>query len=220
MASIIAVIPATLLLMITINTLQSGPLIINKSLNNKLPSIDDFNYILQDSNDCSGSLLKLIPSKMIFTQLYLRSKSPEIADFVGYKYKGFLLPIGICWKLSDVITNYLFGPGKWYGKEFNDENFENNEGELSTGSNIFLGDNGNVIGSRQFEFSIVKNSILDKRPSLNLKYSKFNRFHPVAFGMVDELRKLDDDGRILLGCGSLAISGGLRNFAPFLLVRS
>jgi hypothetical protein len=214
----VIVLPATLLTLIAINTLQSGSLIIDKSLNKKLPSINDFNYFLQNGSD--SSLLKLIPSKMIFTQLYLRSKSPEISDVVGYKYRGFLLPVGICWKLSDIITNLFFGPGKWYGKEFSKENFESNDGSEFVGSNIFFGVDGDFIGSRQFEFSIVKNSFLDKRPAMNLKYSKFNRFHPVAFGMIDELRKLDDDGRILLGCGSLALSGGLRNFAPFLLVRS
>ena len=211
----VIVLPATLLTLIAINTLQSGSLVIDKSMNKKLPSIDDFKYFFQ--NDSEGSLLKLIPSKMVFTQLYLRSKSPEISDVVGYKYRGFLLPIGICWKLSDVITIFFFGPGKWYGKEFSKENFDGRE---FVGSNIFFGDNGDFIGSRKFEFSIVKNSFLDKRPAMNLKYSKFNRFHPVSFGMIDELRKLDDDGRILLGCGSLALSGGLRNFAPFLLVRS
>ena len=212
----IIVLPATLLTLIAINTLQSGSLVIDNSLDNKLPSVNDFYYFSQA--DSADSLLKLVPSKKIFTQMYLRSKSPEIEDFVGYNYKGFLLPIGICWKLSDIVTNYLFGPGKWYGKEFTDTEFDNPS--KLTGSNIFYGVNGDRIRSRNFQFSIVENSVLDNRPALKLKYSNLNKFHPIAVGMVDELRKLDSDGRILIGCGSLAISGGLRNFAPFILVRT
>ena len=182
------------------NTLQSGPLILDKMLDTK--------YGPNQREDFDLTSLQSIPSKAEFTQLFLRSSVPTTNECIG-RYDGYLLDLGVCSSLSKFISNRLFGPGVWLGKEFNDDN---------VGQNLF-GTRNSVQRSKQFTCH-VDASTLDGKPTLVLHYSRFNRFHPVAWGMRDELRKIDRFGNVLIGCGGLAISGGVRNFAPFVLIRT
>jgi hypothetical protein len=167
--------------------------------------------------------LRIFPSKANFTQQYLRSQPPAIEHIIGKSYVGYLVPVGICWTLSEFITNNLFGPGRWYGKRISAHSYlyKNSMGKQQAvmGENIFHGRNKMLVPCRNFVAKEVK-SALDRKPALLLSYFEYNRFHPIAFGMTDELRQLDDNGDVLIGCGGLAFSGGLRNFAPFLLIRS
>ena len=188
--------------LLTTNTLQSGPLVIDTLFDTK------FGPNQRETIDLES--LKSIPTKAEFTQLFLRCSVPTTKEYTG-TYEGYLLDLGICAPISNFISNRLFGPGRWLGKEFNADD---------VGVNLF-GVNNNRIVQRSKQFSCyLDDSSLDGKPTLALHYSPFNRFHPVAWGMRDELRKVDRFGNVLIGCGGLAISGGVRNYAPFVLIRT
>lgn len=190
---------AAIATLVITNTLQSGPL---KILERTDISIDKF-------HDFEG--LSTLKSKSEFTQLYLRCSAPTVEDISGSFYEGFLLPLGVCSPISSFISHKLFGPGRWTGKFF----------DRTSGSNIFtkFGSPNTLQMSKMFDMEYVK-SELDGGLSIGLDYSRHNKFHLIAWGMRDELRKLDDNCNIILGCGGLAFSGGVRNFAPFVLIRS
>jgi len=197
------------------NTLQSGCLLKDPNFNvsrSKNSNLNCHHIAINRTN-----LLKWFPSKSYFTQQYLHSNAPSLKVVKGKTYRGYLIPVGICCSISYFLTNFLFGPGLWYGKQLDVESASDIASSRVIGRNLFL--KGKVIQPSKYFFISIEPSFLDRQPSLRLNYSTFNRFHPIAWGMVDELRMLDDDGAVLIGCGGLALSGGVRNFAPFLLVR-
>jgi hypothetical protein len=204
---------------LAVNTIQSGPLSIESKY-------DDVFSALARSKMTYQSLAGL-KSKKDFTQLFLRCQAPEtlsMREFMG-SYDGYLLNLGVCAPLSKFISNRLFGPGEWAGKELG----------LTDGINLFLRKSLkpiNLIGNcnisrssdapnhlmkaKRFTCS-VEQSVLDGQYAIRLNYSPFNKLDVIAWGMQDELRMINKD--LLIGCGGLALSGGIRNFAPFFLVR-
>mmetsp|Transcript_37029 Transcript_37029/g.37688 ORF Transcript_37029/g.37688 Transcript_37029/m.37688 type:complete len:211 (+) Transcript_37029:206-838(+) len=203
MLPISVVLAGSYVALVTVSILQSGSLEIDNSMSFQLQSYD--------SND----KIKAISSKSDFLQIFLRCKrlSPEAIS--GNTYRGELLQLGILSPAAYFITNYLFGPGKWMGKSFSSDG--------CTGWNNFqvsaLQNRTSIsLPSQQFDIKFLP-SELDKKNTLQLHYFPRNRFNLISAGMMDELRSIDDTGDILLGCGGIRFSGGMRNFAPFVLYK-
>jgi len=197
--------------LLAVNTIQSGPLIIE----------NEYNDVFSASTRSKMTYQSLagLKSKKDFTQLFLRCKAPatfSTGEFMG-TYDGYLLNLGVCAPLSKFISNRLFGPGEWAGKELG----------LTDGVNLFLKKKPyhsstssdtptHLIKAKRFTCSIEL-SVLDGQDAIRLNYAPFNKLDAIAWGMQDELRIVNKD--LLIGCGGLALSGGVRNFAPFYLVR-
>ena len=188
-------------LLLVTNTLQSGRLI-------KDAQYDEVFSSSARNRMTIDTLKSSLSSKRDFTQLFLRcpALSTTQSECAG-PYDGHLLDLGVCAPLSKFISNRLFGPGDWAGKKF----------EENSGTNLFLGAASNTpVEAKRFACRI-ENSVLDNQPVLSLNYAPYNKiFDPVAWGMRDERRKVNSN--LLIGCGGLAVSGGVRNFAPFALV--
>lgn len=207
--------------LLAVNTLQSGRLIHDKRYDEVFSSSARRTMTVD-------SLKVNLRTKKEFTQLFLRCSAPKEIDrdCIGC-YDGHMLNLGVCAPLSKFIANRLFGPaGEWAGKELG----------LADGVNLFLikshrqGTSSSSSSksrtgavsttplqrsrAKRFTCSVEK-SVLDGEPVIRLNYAPFNRFDPIAWGMQDEIRIVNDN--ILIGCGGLALSGGVRNFAPFLL---
>ncbi|KAH8068164.1 3-oxo-behenoyl-CoA reductase [Aureococcus anophagefferens] len=106
--------------------------------------------------------------------------------------------------LNGFITNRLFtvGGGRWLGKAF---------GPDGDGANRFAGG----VAGRPFRYA-VEASRLDGKPALVLNYAAAgDRLWGTTLRMRDELRELEPG--VLLGLGSMAGTGGMRNNAPFVL---
>lgn len=221
LARVVVGVGASLCALLLTNTLQAGRLEIQDSL----LQFSNVNGTEEGKHVDVDVIKLLLTTKFDFTQLYLRAEPISISqlstaideyngDRGGY-YEGHLMPLGVCYPLSRFISNRLFGPGTWRGKAFKKEsnigvNLFNSEGTES---------DNDVRECREFILS-ESMSVLDGKPCLALDYYQYNRLHPVAFSMKDELRRLDKDGKFLIGCGGLGISGGIRNFSPFLLVHN
>ena len=140
--------------------------------------------------------------------------SPESVN--GASYSGQILKLGPFWRVSSFITNKLFAPAeasRWLGKSFGSDG-------SSSGFNLFemvsprikpVRAQSSVIHHRSF-ISKLEASLLDGAPALCLEYQDG---WPRLVGMRDELRRSDDG--ILLGLGSMKISGGVLNTQAFVL---
>ncbi|KAJ1635805.1 hypothetical protein T492DRAFT_964031 [Pavlovales sp. CCMP2436] len=137
-----------------------------------------------------------------------RSAGPVQPETVaGRELRGALLFRGVLAPASAVITHALFAPGSaWTGKAF---------GPLGEGLNTFA----NGMRRRCFTYA-VQLSELDGKPALALTYRGRDGLFGGLLGMRDELRVLPGHPRILLGMGGMAVTGGVRNAAPFVLVLS
>lgn len=192
--------------LLALNTLQSGRLQLNRKYD-VLFSPEKREQFRLDNFQSD------VLSKKEFTQLFLRCQAPKTNEVTGV-YDGYLLNMGVCAPFSAFISNRLFGPGEWAGKEFSKDDvginrFTNKVGDSKAKSEV----------SKRFTCKVTK-SVLDKKPVMLLDYAPYNQFDPIAWGMRDEIRKVDRRGDMLIGCGGLAVSGGVRNFAPFVLVRA
>jgi hypothetical protein len=155
--------------------------------------------------------IRNLKHKSDFLQIYMRCSVPPLDKVAGSKYEGELIPLGILSPVAAFITNRLFGPGKWLGKFF---------GKSESGGNIFQSHRNNdaIFEYAKFKYCI-KSSEIDEAPTLHLSYHPYNRGNLVSWGMTDELRALDASADVLIGCGGMALSGGMQSFAPFILIR-
>eukprot|EP00931_Biecheleriopsis_adriatica_P110826 TRINITY_DN85158_c0_g1_i1.p1 TRINITY_DN85158_c0_g1~~TRINITY_DN85158_c0_g1_i1.p1 ORF type:complete len:414 (-),score=66.33 TRINITY_DN85158_c0_g1_i1:5-1114(-) len=151
-----------------------------------------------------------IRRKSDFIALWCSGKPPTSLNYG--ELAGKLLPLGVLWPSSWFITNFLFSNGRrWLGKAL--------PAVLGDyGCNIFA--SGGGLSSRERRFQVdVKPSELDGRPALVLEYGAEDGdfiWGKVA-GMRDELREVAPG--ILMGLGSMRITGGAQNCAPFVLYR-
>ena len=116
---------------------------------------------------------------------------------------------------GSIVTNQLFpvkgAERKWLGKRFD------RRGDVGT-NRFRRGDDDEALG-RDFSWSISK-SRRDGEEALVLNYAAAptpDRLFGTVLRMRDELRELEPG--VLLGIGSMAATGGLRNGAPFILRR-
>ena len=124
-------------------------------------------------------------------------------------FLGALAPAG------NIVTHRLFpvkgAERKWLGKRFD------RRGDVGT-NRFRRGDDDEALG-RDFSWSISR-SRRDGEEALVLNYAAApmpDRLFGTVLRMRDELRELEPG--VLLGIGSMAATGGMRNGAPFILRR-
>lgn len=154
-------------------------------------------------SDAAGLLA--LTSKADAVALWRASPAPTIGGWSG-EWEGRLLPLGVLAPVSALITHNLFGPAsRWSGKAFSADG--------GSGANLF--ERGPP--RRAFRASVAP-STLDGRPVLSLDYAAAGEpLWGTVLGMRDELREVAPG--VLLGLGGMRASGGVRNAAPFVLVR-
>eukprot|EP01041_Mallomonas_annulata_P004422 gene4422-8803_t len=183
----------TYLSVLSISRLQSGSFLL------------DTNNMITEEVKTDKNLSKL-KSKANFIQLFLRCHEVPLDMIKDDFYEGRILKLGILSPAASFITHNLFGPGRWLGKRFSANR---------TGFNVFqVRSTNETVNSKEFDMKVLASAI-DGKPTLTFVYGPKNRGDLVAWGMVDEVRALDKSCNILLGCGGIALSGGVKNFAPF-----
>ena len=155
---------------------------------------------------CTGVAdVKALRRKADFVRLWHEGTVPaEPHDEV--LYDGHLLRLGVLAPVSAFITNHLFAPGRrWEGKAIV---------HGQSGINLFRD------GRRRGFSARADTSALDGRPALVLDYAARDVGDLLwgrVLGMRDELREVAPG--LLFGLGSMRATGGVRNAAPFVLVR-
>jgi hypothetical protein len=154
-------------------------------------------------------------SKAEFYAAWRASIAPEASTLPGTVWDGELLFLGALAPAGNIVTHRLF-PVKgaermWLGKRFDQRG--------DVGTNRFRrGDDDEALG-RDFSWSISR-SRRDGEEALVLNYAAAptpDRLFGTVLRMRDELRELEPG--VLLGIGSMAATGGMRNGAPFILRR-
>jgi len=146
------------------------------------------------------------------------------------EWRAEILPIGLVHPVTRLITDHLFGDGRWCGKAFEWGKEEDktakkdaaaNNGSCrirGTGCNIFAKGDGEglaVARMRPFAAMASARSRHDGRPALVLDYTESP--WPLST-MRDELRPLPGaDPAVLIGLGSMGVFGGHLNSAAFAL---
>lgn len=190
-AALVILTPLVLGMLVAVNTLQNGaPDLAAPRLTSELRSARDV------ASSC--------PRKRDVVALWRSGVAVQPGTIVGKQLRGSLLTRGILSPASALITHALFAPGHaWTGKMLEAD---------GTGTNVFAGNRRR----RRFGYSIQR-SALDGKPALTLVYKGHDGVFGNMLGMRDEIRALPDHPRILIGMGSMAATGGVRNAAPFVL---
>lgn len=127
-------------------------------------------------------------------------------SWAGKKWRGHLLSVGVLAPPSAFLTHVCFGPlARWTGKAF--------AADGCSGVNTFA--HG---GPRRAFRASISPSALDGQPALVLDYRAAGEpLWGTVAGMRDELRQVMPG--VLIGMGGMGVTGGVRNAAPFILVR-
>lgn len=153
--------------------------------------------------DASLDKVMAMRSKQEFVSMWRSGKVPDPELLEGRELRAELLPLGPLWASSWFITNFLFAPARqWLGKGFTG----------GSGYNVFEG----PWRGRSFTTSL-SSSLLDGEPALVLDYGADGGdfvWGTVA-GMRDELREVAPG--LFLGLGSMKVTGGAWNCAPFVM---
>jgi len=170
---------------------------------------------LQDGSKPPLATAPPYATKSDFYAAWRASMAPEASTLPGSVWDGELLFLGALAPAGSVVTHRLF-PVKgaermWLGKRFDQRG--------DVGTNRFRrGDDDEALG-RDFSWSISR-SRRDGEEALVLNYAAAptpDRLFGTVLRMRDELRELEPG--VLLGIGSMAATGGMRNGAPFILRR-
>ena len=154
-------------------------------------------------------------TKSDFYAAWRASIAPEASTLPGTVWDGELLFLGALAPAGSIVTHRLFpvkgAERKWLGKRFDQRG--------DVGTNRFRrGEDDEALG-RDFAWSI-STSRRDGEEALVLNYAAAptpDRLFGTVLRMRDELRELEPG--VLLGIGSMAATGGMRNGAPFILRR-
>ena len=147
-------------------------------------------------------------SKSDILQLFLASEAPNLAEMNG-EFKAELINAGVLGFFAAWYSHNVMGPGYWLGKAFQSETTTKGHGY-----NLFKGDEAKPLLRTMRMDTLIAQSEYDEKPSMFLVYAKYN--DDLNHSMVDEIRRIN--GRLYLGMGGLAWSGGSLNPAPFLLI--
>ena len=144
-----------------------------------------------------------LESKADFVAAWRQGTAPR--NYKGRTFNAALPGLGVLAPMSSVITHRLLGGiggGTWVGKSF--------DADGALGRNRFTD------GVRVTMAASVTASAFDGKQALVLDYTGGDSFlfGPVL-GMRDEIREVYPG--VLLGLGSMASAGGVRNSAPFVL---
>ena len=170
---------------------------------------------LQDGSKPPLATAPPYATKSSFYAAWRASLAPEASTLPGSVWDGELLFLGALAPAGSVVTHRLF-PVKgaermWLGKRFD------RRGDVGT-NRFRRGDDDEALG-RDFSWSISR-SRRDGEEALVLNYAAAptpDRLFGTVLRMRDELRELEPG--VLLGIGSMAATGGMRNGAPFILRR-
>ena len=154
-------------------------------------------------------------TKAEFYAAWRASIAPEASTLPGSVWDGELLFLGALAPAGSIVTHRLFpvkgAERKWLGKRFD------RRGDVGT-NRFRRGDDDEALG-RDFSWSISR-SRRDGEEALVLNYAAAptpDHLFGTVLRMRDELRELEPG--VLLGIGSMAATGGMRNGAPFILRR-
>ena len=154
-------------------------------------------------------------SKAEFYAAWRASIAPEASTLPGTVWDGELLFLGALAPAGSIVTHRLFpvkgAERKWLGKRFDQRG--------DVGTNRFRRGGDDEALGRDFSWSISR-SRRDGEEALVLNYAAAptpDRLFGTVLRMRDELRELEPG--VLLGIGSMAATGGMRNGAPFILRR-
>ena len=154
-------------------------------------------------------------TKSSFYAAWRASIAPEASTLPGTVWDGEILFLGALAPAGSIVTHRLFpvkgAERKWLGKRFD------RRGDVGT-NRFRRGDDDEALG-RDFSWSISR-SRRDGEEALVLNYAAAptpDRLFGTVLRMRDELRELEPG--VLLGIGSMAATGGMRNGAPFILRR-
>ncbi|MHA2504220.1 MAG: hypothetical protein ACXAE3_15285, partial [Candidatus Kariarchaeaceae archaeon] len=173
-----------LLLIIVVNILQNGPIIEARDHSINLDGVTE-----EDLRD------KL--SKRQVFQIFQSAHQPSVDELSG-EFDAYNLPQGILSGLVNLITNYLFGPGKWVGKGFQADKME--------GYNIFRTKNGEEVAQN---FELIEGlSEIDGRATVRLDYRNLQS-NLISGSMRDEVRKVNNN--LFLGMGMTTWGLGSKN---------
>ena len=143
-------------------------------------------------------------TKADFIAAWKASRPPQ--QYTGMEFDALLMPLGVLAPVTAFITHVLFGGitgGRWLGKSFS--------ATSEVGFNRF-----SKAGSKIKFQATVQPSRLDGKPALALVYSNGDS---TVWGSVmhmrDELREVAPG--VWLGLGSMALTGGMLNSAPFIM---
>ena len=180
--------------------------------------MSDTNQMLQDDTTTTTVVKKLQTMKRKeLLELFKSSEIPSrsaLPQLIQGEYDGCLLNNNGLTKITEIITNGLFGRGRqWNGKSF---------GEKSTGINRFR---SKELGStteteHMFRYDIGPSTLHPDKESIRLDYGNFQSPWSLWKTMKDEVRvaAVNDDGNlVLIGMGCMAWSGGFWNASPFCL---
>ena len=170
---------------------------------------------LQDGSKPPLATAPPYESKAEFYAAWRASIAPEASTLPGTVWDGELLFLGALAPAGNIVTHRLFpvkgAERKWLGKRFD------RRGDVGT-NRFRRGDDDEALG-RDFSWSISR-SRRDGEEALVLNYAAAptpDRLFGTVLRMRDELRELEPG--VLLGIGSMAATGGMRNGAPFILRR-
>ena len=169
---------------------------------------------LQDGSKPPLATAPPYSTKADFYAAWRACVAPEASTLPGSVWDGELLFLGALAPAGSVVTHRLFpvkgAERKWLGKRFD------RRGDV--GTNRFRRGDDEALG-RDFAWSISR-SRRDGEEALVLNYAAApvpDRLFGTVLRMRDELRELEPG--VLLGIGSMAATGGMRNGAPFILRR-
>ena len=170
---------------------------------------------LQDGSKPPLATAPPYATKADFYAAWRASIAPEASTLPGSVWDGELLFLGALAPAGNIVTHRLFpvksAERKWLGKRFD------RRGDVGT-NRFRRGDDDEALG-RDFSWSI-STSRRDGEEALVLNYAAAptpDRLFGTVLRMRDELRELEPG--VLLGIGSMAATGGMRNGAPFILRR-
>ena len=169
---------------------------------------------LQDGSKPPLATAPPYESKADFYAAWRASIAPEASTLPGSVWDGELLFLGALAPAGSIVTHRLFpvkgAEREWLGKRFDQRG--------DVGTNRFRRGDDEALG-RDFSWSISR-SRRDGEEALVLNYAAAptpDRLFGTVLRMRDELRELEPG--VLLGIGSMAATGGMRNGAPFILRR-
>ena len=150
-------------------------------------------------------------------QLFHAARVPKFEDING-EYRARLLSGGVLGPASAWFTHHIFPTGKptfkteWVGKGF--QSIGDHAGQ---GYNIFVertGTSTNARRLRQMSTTRTPTKIgKGDKPVFQVDYSRFNP--DLIHSMRDEIRQVN--ANLYIGAGYMALGGGYRNPAPFVL---
>jgi hypothetical protein len=181
---------------------------------NHAASIDAGSKIFPELSSPEAAVEKLQSLKRKeLVQLFTACRTPSDLFEIEGEWNGCLLDNNGLTTVSNILTHQLFGlrvGRNWNGKAFR---------ENGKGINRFT-TKERTATEHVFEYSLQDSNIVGDSQSMRIDYSNYQS--PISFWrtMRDEVRFIPGDVQILLGMGSMGVTGGSKNCSPFCLWRA